>query len=526
MSGYLRRLQRAFARAGLRAADPPDDLGRQPGEPRDGRALPGAPGRVGPGRRRHPGRAHRARARRAPHPLVRHGRHHRQDLPDRRRRAAEGPRLRGRPPVALQEGQRHAGAHSRHRDGGDRRRRRLDRPRRRPAAHPGRARQRRRRAGARLLRPRRHRADRDGRRRRPSARSTPRALPAARSRSIRPGPSGARCGGRRKLSGMAAEQAAVGVAEIVDENMANAARVHAVERGVAIRSARWWRSAARRPCTPAGSPRSSAFARIIVPPDAGVGSAVGFLAAPAAYEIVRSRYMRLSTLRCGGRQRARRRPCSRRPSAHARAAAGERPVLGAPVRLHALRRARATRSRLRCRTASWRRPTPPPSARSSSASTRACSPASSPTPQIEIMSWVVLATTATEPPARLAAVAARPAPTAVGERSVFDARLGRRLAVPVFERHHLSRARCSTGPRSSSRKAPPPTPRPASTSPSTPGALASHDRGTADPLHGTANTSAALSSRRLSPGSTFQPALECADGCIRGQAPGCERMQH
>ena len=59
-------------------------------------------------------------------------------------------------------------------------------------------------------------------------------------------------------------------------------------------SARWWPSAARRPCTPAGLPRSSASARIIVPPDAGVGSAVGFLAAPAAYEIVRSRYMRLS----------------------------------------------------------------------------------------------------------------------------------------------------------------------------------------------------------------------------------------
>ena len=35
------------------------------------------------------------------------------------------------------------------------------------------------------------------------------------------------------------------------------------------------------------------IARIIVPPDAGVGSAIGFLAAPAAYELVRSRYMRL-----------------------------------------------------------------------------------------------------------------------------------------------------------------------------------------------------------------------------------------
>ena len=63
------------------------------------------------------------------------------------------------------------------------------------------------------------------------------------------------------------------------------------------------------------------------------------------------------------------------------------------------------------------------------------------------MSWVVLATTATEPPARLEAVAARPAPAPVGERSVFDARLGRRLAVPVFERHRLGPGRdARTGP--------------------------------------------------------------------------------
>ena len=67
-------------------------------------------------------------------------------------------------------------------------------------------------------------------------------------------------------------------------------------------------------------------------------------------------------------------------------------------------------------------------------------------PQIEIMSWVVLATTATEPPARLAAVAARPAPAPVGERSVFDARLGRRIAVPVFERHRLEPGATINGP--------------------------------------------------------------------------------
>ena len=69
-----------------------------------------------------------------------------------------------------------------------------------------------------------------------------------------------------------------------------------------------------------------------------------------------------------------------------------------------------------------------------------------PNAEIEIMSWVVLATTGTEPPARLAQVAPRPAPKPIGERSVFDAGLGRRLAVPVFERAALAPGTTLKGP--------------------------------------------------------------------------------
>ena len=70
-----------------------------------------------------------------------------------------------------------------------------------------------------------------------------------------------------------------------------------------------------------------------------------------------------------------------------------------------------------------------------------------PNAEIEIMSWVVLATTATEPPARLAAGrAARRRPSRIGERSVFDAGLGRRLAVPVFERAALAARHDPEGP--------------------------------------------------------------------------------
>ena len=109
-------------------------------------------------------------------------------------------------------------------------------------------------------------------------------------------------------------------------------------------------------------------------------------------------------------------------------AAGGRPARGDAVRLHALCRARATRSRLRCPTARWRQATPRRCRAASSASTAGCSPATSPAREIEIMSWLVLATTSAEPPARLAGGAgAGGAPKPLGERSVFDARLGRRV---------------------------------------------------------------------------------------------------
>src|SRR5581483_3375801 len=96
-----------------------------------------------------------------------------------------------------------------------------------------------------------------------------------------------------KLSGMDWERAAVAVAEIVDENMANAARVHAVERGVAVSGRTLIAFGGAAPLHASRIAEKLGIARIIVPPDAGVGSAIGFLAAPAAYELVRSRYMRL-----------------------------------------------------------------------------------------------------------------------------------------------------------------------------------------------------------------------------------------
>jgi N-methylhydantoinase A len=92
---------------------------------------------------------------------------------------------------------------------------------------------------------------------------------------------------------MALELAALGVSEIVDENMANAARVHAIESGKDARGRTLVAFGGAAPLHAARVAEKLGLDRVLVPSYAGVGSAVGFLRAPIAYEIVRSSLYRL-----------------------------------------------------------------------------------------------------------------------------------------------------------------------------------------------------------------------------------------
>ncbi len=93
--------------------------------------------------------------------------------------------------------------------------------------------------------------------------------------------------------GYTLQTAAYAVSEVVDENMANAARVHAVERGIDIAARTLVAFGGAAPLHACRLAQKLGISRVIVPPDAGVGSAIGFLEAPAAFEIVRSRHMYL-----------------------------------------------------------------------------------------------------------------------------------------------------------------------------------------------------------------------------------------
>jgi N-methylhydantoinase A len=100
--------------------------------------------------------------------------------------------------------------------------------------------------------------------------------------------------------GLNAELAALGVSEMVDENMANAARVHAIESGKDVRPRTLIAFGGAAPIHAARVAEKLGIARVLVPANAGVGSAVGFLRAPVAYEIVRSHLERVSQFDAAG----------------------------------------------------------------------------------------------------------------------------------------------------------------------------------------------------------------------------------
>ncbi|HIC26255.1 MAG TPA: hydantoinase/oxoprolinase family protein, partial [Gammaproteobacteria bacterium] len=98
------------------------------------------------------------------------------------------------------------------------------------------------------------------------------------------------------LLGFSVEHAALGVSEIVDENMANAARVHAIESGKNVDARTLVAFGGAAPIHVSRLAEKLGVDRVVIPPGAGVGSALGFLRAPVAYEVIRSHYQQLSSL--------------------------------------------------------------------------------------------------------------------------------------------------------------------------------------------------------------------------------------
>jgi len=93
---------------------------------------------------------------------------------------------------------------------------------------------------------------------------------------------------------MDAATAAFGLAEVVDENMANAARVHAVENGEDLSEYTMIAFGGAAPLHAGRLCEKLGVDRLLIPEGAGVGSAIGFLRAPFSFEANRSVYMTLA----------------------------------------------------------------------------------------------------------------------------------------------------------------------------------------------------------------------------------------
>jgi N-methylhydantoinase A len=88
--------------------------------------------------------------------------------------------------------------------------------------------------------------------------------------------------------GVSVEEAAWGIHTSVNDDMANAARVHAVERGHDPAKLPMYTFGGAGPVHGAGVARALGAPSVVAPPAAGVLSAAGFLTAPPAFDFVRS----------------------------------------------------------------------------------------------------------------------------------------------------------------------------------------------------------------------------------------------
>ncbi len=244
---------------------------------------------------------------------------------------------------------------------------------------------------------------------------------------------------------LATELAALGVSEIVDENMANAARVHAIESGKDARGRTLVAFGGAAPLHAARMAEKLGLDRVLVPSYAGVGSAVGFLRAPIAYEIVRSGLQRLDAFDAAAANallaamRAEAEPIVRRgagaaPLTETRSAfmryRGQGHEIAVPLPTRTYNAAAATTLRAAFEDA-YRR-----------LYSRII-----PGVEVEILSWVLLLSA--PPPAEPAAVPPSPTPHTpepARHRPVFDPELGEFVTVAIYDRHDLKPGAQIAGP--------------------------------------------------------------------------------
>jgi len=244
--------------------------------------------------------------------------------------------------------------------------------------------------------------------------------------------------------GLTPELSAYAVHEMVCENMASAARVHAVERGAVISQHTLIAFGEAAPLHAARVAEKIGVARVVVPPNAGVGSAVGFLAAPISYEVVRSRHTRLDAFDAAAVS-----DLLAEMAAEARAVV-QPGARGAPIEERRIAYMRYVGQgheiTVELPPRALTKADPPELRRAFEADYAALFARPIPGVAIEILSWAVRAATAARKPERIPAVARGSAPAHTGTRQMFDGRASVFIEVPLYRREAMTPGAIIAGP--------------------------------------------------------------------------------
>jgi N-methylhydantoinase A len=243
---------------------------------------------------------------------------------------------------------------------------------------------------------------------------------------------------------LSAELAALGVSEMVDETMANAARVHAIESGKETEGRTLIAFGGAAPLHAARLAEKLGIRHVVVPRNAGVGSAVGFLRAPFAYEIVRSQLQRLDSFDADAANRL---ITEMRAEAEAivRRGAGDRPLL----------ERRAAFMRYRGQGHEIAVPLPVKAYGEADGKAllalfeeayRGLYSRTIPGVEVEILSWVMTVSAPVEGTADAAAPEQPHDAAPRRQRSIFDPATGEAIEVPIYWRNDLAPGARLAGP--------------------------------------------------------------------------------
>jgi N-methylhydantoinase A len=243
---------------------------------------------------------------------------------------------------------------------------------------------------------------------------------------------------------MDTEVAAVGICEVVDENMANAARVHAVENGKELADFTMIAFGGAAPLHASRLCEKLDIDRLLIPPGAGVGSAIGFLRAPFGFEAVRGAFLRLSEFDA---ERTNRLIGELDAEAQRFAQAG-----GPGLELQ-----REIKAYMRYQGQGWEIVVPLPDRDFSAGDAdeirrrfedeyRRLFGRALDGLDIEIMTWSVQVHSRLEPPRPVSPVAAEQALAAPATRRIYDAREQRFVDAAVHRREDLASGDCIDGP--------------------------------------------------------------------------------